>query len=156
MRTTGIIFGAALAASLALVVTAEAGKGRGRPLRARFDLTNPGADINAFGRLDLKYFGAVGHRAERSWMRFKIRRLDPDATYSLWMDDPSTTEDPALVDTGITLTTNDYGGDNHRIDTKHGGTLPFGGTLATLAGMSFEIRNSDGVAVLSGQLPAVQ
>src|SRR5512138_1084573 len=105
MRTYRIAVGAALAASLALVATAEAGKGR--PERARIDLTNTGADDNASGRLDLRHFPAVGHRAERSWMRFKLRHLDDSATYTLWMDDPSTDADPALVDTGITLTTND-------------------------------------------------
>jgi hypothetical protein len=154
MRTTGIVFGAALAASLALVATAEAGKGR--PARARADLTNTGVDEDASGRIDLRHFPGVGHRVERSWLRFKVRHLDAGATYTLWMDDPSTDADPALVDTGVTLTANDDGADNYRIDTKHGGTLPFGGTLATLSGMNFEIRNGDGVAVLSGQLPAVQ
>ena len=154
MRTTGIVFGAALMASLALVATAEAGKGR--PGRARSDLTNTGADEDASGRVDVRHFPGVGRRTERSWLRFKLRHLDADATYTLWMDDPTTVEDTSLVDTGVTLTMNDLGGDNHRIDTKHGGTLPFGGTLATLAGMTFEVRNGEGTAVLSGAVPAVQ
>jgi hypothetical protein len=162
MRSSGIVFGAALAVSLGLVATASAtpgdghGGGRGRPGRATADLVNTGADEDASGRIDVKHFPAVGRRVERSWLRFKVRHLDANATYSLSMDDPSTAEDASLVDTGITLTTNDDGADNFRIDTKHGGTLPFGGTLATLAGMNFEIRNGDGVAVLSGAVPAVQ
>jgi hypothetical protein len=157
MKTYRIAFGAALAASLALAAAStDAHAGKGRPARARIDLVNTGVDEDASGRVDLKHFPAVGRREERSWLRFKLRHLGDTATYSLWMDDPSTAEDPALVDTGITLTTNDLGGDNHRIDTKHGGTLPLGGTLATLAGMNFELRNGDGDAVLSGQLPAVQ
>lgn len=156
MRTSRIVFGAALAVSLVAAVSATAVAGKGRPERASADLTNTGADISASGRIDVRHFPAVGKRDERSWIRFRLRRLDAEATYTLWMDDPSTDADPALVDTGITLTTNSRGGDNQRIDTKHGGTLPFGGTLATLAGMNFELRNGDGVAVLSGALPAVQ
>jgi len=154
MKTYRIAFGAALAVSLALVATAEAG--RGRPARARADLVNTAVDEDASGRVDVRHFPGVGRRTERSWLRFKLRHLDAGATYTLWMDDPSTTEDLSLVDTGVTLTANDDGADNLRIDTKHGGTLPFGGTLATLAGMTFEIRNGDGVAVLSGAVPAVQ
>ena len=154
MRTSGIVFGAALAVSLGLAATAVAG--RGRPERASLDLANTGADVSASGRVDLKHFPAAGKRDERSWMRFRLHRLDPDATYTLWMDDPSTDADPALVDTGITMTTNSRGGANQRVDTKHGGTMPFGATLAALAGMNFELRNGDGVAVLSGALPAVQ
>ena len=157
MKTHRIAFGAALAASLAVAAAStDAQAGKGRPGRASAQLVNTAVDDDASGRVDVKHFPAVGRRQERSWLRFKLRHLADDATYTLWMDDPSTAEDTSLVDTGITLTTNDRGGDNHRIDTKHGGTLPFGGTLATLAGMNFEIRNGDGDAVLTGSVPAVQ
>lgn len=165
MKKSNLVLAAALAASLGLAGTASAkpgnghggGAGKGRPGAARVDLTNTGLDADAACRVDVKHFPAVGRRAERSWLRFKVRHVDAAASYSLWMDDPATVGDATLVEvTGVTITANDDGNANHRIDTKKGGVLPFGATLATLAGLPLEIRDGAGAAVFTGSLPAVQ
>jgi hypothetical protein len=163
MKKSKLVLAAALAASLGLAGTAAAtpgnghGGGKGRPGAARADLTNTGVDADALCRVDVKHFPAVGHRAERSWLRFKVRNMDANASFSLWMDDPATVGDATLVQvTDVTITSNDDGGANLRIDTKHGGVLPFGSTLAGLAGLPLEVRNGAGAAVFTGSLPAVQ
>lgn len=165
MSKSKIILVAAMAASLGLAGTAAAkpgngnggGGGKGRPGAARADLTNTGVDADASCRVDVKHFPAVGRRAERSWLRFKVRNVDANASHSLWMDDPATVGDATLVEVaGLAITSNDDGRANLRIDTKHGGVLPFGSTLAGLAGLPLEIRNGAGAAVFTGSLPAIQ
>lgn len=165
MSKSKIILVAAMAASLGLAGTAAAkpgnghggSGGKGRPGAARVDLTNTGVDADATCRVDVKHFPAVGKRAERSWLRFKVKNADAAAAYSLWMDDPATVGDATLVEvTGLTITSDDEGKANYRVDTKHGGVLPFGSTLAGLAGLPLEIRNGAGAAVFTGSLPAVQ
>jgi hypothetical protein len=160
MRPIPVVLAAALAASLALAAPASAGNGHGgstaRPEHALVVMTNTGVDANATGRMDVKHFPAVGTRAERSWMRLRMRHLDRGATYTLWMDDPSTDTDPTLVQvTDVSIVTKGNGNVNFRIDTETGATLPFGSTLALLAGKAFEVRDAGGNAVLSGTVPTL-
>ncbi len=163
MKHSKLVLVAAIAASFALAHTATAkpgnggGGGKGRPGAARVDLTNTGVDADASCRVDVKHFPTVGRRAERSWLRFKVRNADANSSFSLWMDDPATVGDATLVEVaGLTISSNDDGKANHRVDTKHGGVLPFGSTLAGLAGLPLEVRNGAGAAVFTGSLPAVQ
>ena len=163
MRRKLTILGAALVAGALAASSAQAtpgngnGNGKGRPGKGRSDLAAAAADEDAAGRVDVKHFPAVGGRAERSWLRFKLRNLTADATYTLWMDDPTTVGDTTLVEvTGVTFTATGEGGDNHRIDSKKGDTLPFGATLTDLGGLALEIRDAAGAAVLTGNVPTVQ
>jgi hypothetical protein len=156
---------AALAAVLVTTASAlAAGRGRssggnaGRPAKGKTVLTAPeGAlDLDALAKVDVKHFAARGKRVERSWLRFKVRRLAPTTAYSLWIDDPTTPDDATLVQVPADATlTNEDGNDLLRFDTKHGGTLPFGASLADLGGKTVEVRDAEGLAVfLTGTLPA--
>lgn len=160
-----ILFGAGLAALLAGAAVPEAGAAygpggnpNGRPTRGRSSLAPPegAADTDAVGVCRVKFFPANARRAERSWFRLQVRKLDASTTYSLWADDPSTPEDATLVQFD-TLATNEDGVANYRKDTKKGGTMPFGATLADLGGKAIEVRDEGGTTtVLAGSIPAVQ
>ena len=134
------------------------GGGKGRPARLVGDLARPetSTDANDAGKVDVKHFPAVGHRVERSWLRFKLRHLESHADYTLWMDDPTTAEDATLVQVGTEASsTNGDGNANLFFDTKKGGLLPFGSTLADLAGKAVEVRDGLGNVVLSGTVPTL-
>ncbi len=132
------------------------GHARGRPSRAVTQLVQPATvvDENARGALDVKHFPAVGKRAERSWFKLRVGRLD-GTDYTLWIDDPATTDVVDLVQ-AATLTANDDGAAKLHLDTKKGDTLPLGGTLATLAGLALEIRDGTGAVVLTGTVPTLE
>ena len=162
MKSSSLLVAAAVA-TIAAASAAEAkpgnghGGGKGRPVHAVAAMTNTGVDTDARGKLDVKFFPAVGKRAERSWLRFKLGKLDAGADYTLWMDMPNDDPDAGIVQvTDVTLVPGERGGLNFRLDTKKGDVLPFGASLADLSGMAVEIRDATGVAVLSGNLPAVQ
>lgn len=134
---------------------ASAGRATGRPTQARSKLAVPdeGPDPNAKCRVDAKHFPENRSRAERSWLRFRMHRLDRATEYSLWIDDPAT-EEVDLTEV-TTFTTHGRGNAKVRYDTKHGDTLPFGATLAALAGLACEIRDGEGATVLAGNLPDI-
>lgn len=146
-------------AAIAAAVVVSLGAGAalaaaaGRPKAAKVWLTVPeaGPDADARCLVDTKYFPEVGRRAERSWLRFRARRLD-GTDYTIWMDDPATVDVVDLVQVA-SFTANGRGAVNYRIDTKLGGTMPFGSTLAVLQGLAMEIRDVNGVAVLVGAVP---
>jgi len=157
IKTTSLVGGTALAV-LALVASSAVAKGpgsgraKGKPQRATSDLASvdPAVDLDARGRIDIKHFPAVGKRAERSWMRVKLGRLD-GTDYTLWMDDPATPETDLVQVTAFTA--NDDGAARVRFDTKHAETLPHGATLAALGGMALEVRDSGGMTVMTGSVP---
>jgi hypothetical protein len=64
--------------------------------------------------------------------------------------------DGALTETTLgTITTRGaYGSGELKFDTRHGASIPTG-SLAGLSGMTIEVRNSSGVAILSGNFPPV-
>ena len=152
---------AAVALTVA-VVTFGAGaalaRGKGRPTAAKAALTIPvgGLDVDAKGAVDWKHFPAVGKRAERSWLRLRLGRLD-GTDYTLWMDDPSTVETDLVQVTALTAAAGERDGNhlNFRLDTKRGDAMPFGATLDALVGKALEIRDAGGLAVLGGTVPAV-
>ena len=155
---------AAVALTVA-VVTFGAGAalagGKGKPTAAKAALAIPtvpvaGPDTDAKGAVDWKHFPAVGKRAERSWLRLRLGRLD-GTDYTLWMDDPSTVETDLVQVTALTATADDADGNhlNFRLDTKQGDPMPFGATLDALVGKALEIRDAGGLAVLGGTVPAV-
>jgi hypothetical protein len=173
MRRSKTYVAAVAVAVLAGLALAGPGKGKGnakgRPGKGRSVLAIPMGTMiesNDKGTVDARFFPVVGKRAERSWLRFKLRRLDAGATYTLWADDPSTddldpltTEDAALVQvtTVEPLVANGDGALNLMLDTKHGATLPFGATLAGLAGKPLEVRDAAGTTVLLvGTLPTLR
>jgi hypothetical protein len=162
-----------ITAAAALVCAAAAtgalagpgGHGAARPTSGRSALAiaevDP-VDPNAKGRVDFKYFpGDVEReRAERSWLRFRIRHLDKDGAYTVWADDPldlvdGVVEVPDGAGGTLTLTMNGGGNLNFRLDSKDGAAMPFGRTLAELAGRAVEIRNAEGAVVLAGTFPAI-
>jgi hypothetical protein len=141
------------------------GGGKGKPARAVVKMTVPegAADANARGTIDVKHFPAVGKRAERSWFRVKLGRLDGVGTeYTLWTvgtaDDPATLDvDETVAGTQIgALTANGDGAARLMLDTKKGDALPLGGTLADLGGKAVEVHDAAGLVVLTATLPAVQ
>lgn len=136
----------------------DQGEARGRPSRGTSALTPPAgaADADATGRADVKLFPAIGHRPARSWFRIFAAKLPANASFTLWIDDPSTA-DPAVVQVGTATYASDAEGDlKIRFDTKRGDSLPFGATLTALAGKAVEIHDSGGHVVLAGQVPAAQ
>jgi hypothetical protein len=149
------------AAALSLLggsALAKPGRAKGRPLKAKVPLFLP--ELSAEddkGVVDVKFFPAVGKRPERSWLRFKLRRLTPGATYTLWVDDPSTSPDSTLlqVATTVPLVASGRGALSYRFDTKHD-ALPFGARLVDLGGMHVEVRDAAGTqVVLGGFLPSL-
>lgn len=146
---------ASAAIGLASAAAEADGVSRGRPTRVDADmvLVSPGPDADARGGVAVKFFPANARRAERSWLRMRMGKLD-GTDYSLWMDDPATPETDLVQVT--TFVTHGRGNARLRFDTKHEETLPHGGTLETLKGMAFEIRDVTGAAVLNGTVPAVQ
>jgi hypothetical protein len=171
--TTKIVSAAALAAALAIGGAALArpgnGNGRGpgdpgggavgRPGSARADLVLAVAspDADAAGRIEVRRFAANRGRAAREWMVVKVRRADAGAALSLWMDDPSTTDDDATLTQVATtgFTAGARGGAQVRFDTKHG-ALPFSSTLANLAGKSLEVRGAAGDPLLAAVVPEIR
>lgn len=164
MQTRTLVLAACAALAVAAAADAKppegrggGGKARGRPVRKVVPLANPGLDADAKGKLDVKHFPAVGKRAERSWFRIAVRRLDAGATYTLWMDDPSTAEDATLVLVAdLALVTNEDGNAHLRLDTKKGDAMPFGAPVDTLAGMALEVRagaDGSGGTVLTANVP---
>jgi hypothetical protein len=132
------------------------GKHRGRPLHGASALLPPdgAADADALGRVKVKFFPAVGHRIERSWIRICAVRLDASTEYSLWGDDPA--DGVADLVQFATATTDADGRLRWRVDTKHEGTLPFGATLDALGGTALEVRSADGTTtVLAGTFPDI-
>ncbi len=136
------------------VVSPPLAAGFGQPSMGHTTLTPPvGAPVtNDFARLDVKHFPAFHARLERSWIRAKIRHLDAASDYSVWIDDPSTpATDLVQVDT---FSTKHSGNFNFSKDTKRGDALPFGATLAALAGMAIEVRDAAGTTtLLAGTIP---
>jgi ice-binding like protein len=128
----------------------------GRPSKGRSEMAPPvgGLDTDAFARIDGKYFPARAARLERSWLRVKVRHLDASTDYTLWADDPSTVG-TELVQFDV-FTTKNSGNFNYAKDTKKGDALPFGATLATLAGKAVEVRDSAGTTtLLTGIIPTM-
>ena len=134
------------------------GGGKGRPLSAVSDLAVPeaAADADAHGKVGVRFFPAVGKRAERSWFRVKAAGLDGVNTeYTVWMDDPATVDVLDLVQVGA-MTADEEGHAHLKLDTKRGDAMPFGATLTALAGLAVEVHDASGVVVLTGAVPAVQ
>ena len=161
-----------LAAAVALVGAAAAtsalavpggGNDAARPAKGRSALAIPevdAPDANAVGRVDFKHYpGDVEkEREERSWIRFRLRHLDKDGAYTLYADDPLDAVDSVVaVPDGLggtfTITMNGGGNRNLRLDSKEGATMPFGRTLAELAGAAVEIHDANGAIVLAGTFP---
>ncbi len=126
----------------------------GKPSGDHSNLTPPpGApDDNVSARIDVKHFPAHRSREERSWLRLKVRHLEPSTGYTLWADDPLTAA-TVLVQFD-SVATKRSGNLNYTEDTKKGGTLPFGATLARLSGKAIEVRDAAGTTTLvAGTIP---
>jgi hypothetical protein len=156
---------ALVCAAAATSAVAKPGNGAARPSSGRSTLAvaevDP-IDPNAKGRVDVKHFpGDVEReRAERNWLRFRLRHLDKSGVYTLWMNDPLDAEDVLVVvpdgaGGDFTLTMNGGGNLNFRLDSKEGAAMPFGRTLAELAGAALELRDANGATVLAGTFPTL-
>lgn len=146
-----------VAVSTLLFLGAVAPAGPGEPSKARTLLAIPETDPpddNAFGNLTVKFFPENGARPERTWVRLRAHKLDKKADYTMWLDDPEVAGDD-FVQWDATITTRGNGNINYRVDTKRGGTMPFGKTAQVLAGAQFQLRNADGAVVLSGSFPDI-
>ena len=151
MALTGQV---ALDSNIVTSPTAGSGGGAGKPSQGKAAMAPPdgGADDDASARIFVKHFPARGARAERSWFRVKSRRLQGSTDYTLWADDPAT-PGTELVQFD-TFTTKRNGGLHYKQDTKHGGAMPFGATLAELSGMAVEVRGGSGITtILAGTVP---
>ncbi len=154
MRAWTLAWIAALPAGALLSGPAAAGpppaEGPGRPFGGKTMLTPPvgSPEGDAYAGLQVKYFPTHGRRAERSWFRAKVRRLEPSTDYTLWADDPATPEQ-TLVQFD-SFTTGRTGSFNYSRDTKRGEALPFGMMLGNLAGRSVEVRDAAGNTTLLG------
>lgn len=170
MSTMLRIAAVALVAGVVAVGTdaSEAGVAAGRPLRGRALLAPPdGAPPRAKGRIDFKFFPARGARNERSKVRFHLKHLDAGTTYTIWADDPSTPDDPTLVQVGDPLLAedgdqndDDQGEDEQGhvvlgLDSDQGDDMPLSDTLEDLQGEDVEIHDSNGATVLAGTFPTL-
>jgi hypothetical protein len=147
----------ALAAAAFLALGAAALAGPGQPSSARNLLAVPETDppdADATGSLQVKFFPANGSRAERTWVRLRAHKLDRKADYTMWLDDPAVAGDD-FVQWDAVITTHGQGNVNTRVDTKHGGSMPFGKSAQDLAGAAFQLRNVDGAVVLEGSFPTL-
>lgn len=167
-----VIPAAVLLTALSFPAIAREGNGgggaRGRPSAAKSALDRTPADRNAGGRVDVKQFPAVGGRPLREWLRFHANHVGRTGACSIWIDDPALPVDDPLTPIDESLFPNLLyrvgalrGGDHDgswtwRFDTHKGGRLPFGATLAELAGQTVEIRDAGGTAVLRGTVPTIQ
>ena len=128
-----------------------------RGLRGRSPLTPPaGAPVPAaHGEIEVQRFTTNATRKERSWFRLVVLRLTPDSTYTLWADDPSAPGE-ILLQFGW-LTTNRDGAGRYFLDTARGDSMPFGESLAALAGREVEVRDAEGeMTLLAGSIPAAR
>ena len=142
-------------AALAMTAGAgAAGEGLGRPIRGYAELTPPegSTDEDALCRVRVRYPRLDGEKDDRSWLRMQAMNLERNSGYTLLATNPVS---GALEEFG-TLTTNGAGRAYLRIDTKKGGKLPFGATLADLAGATIEVRDASDVVVLAGTLPKAE
>jgi len=130
--------------------------GKGRVAMTRTDLATDDA-----GRIETRRFPAHKKQEVREWLRFKLRKLDASASYSIWIDDPFTTGVVDYVRFGDTITTNAEGEFNVFVDTKKGDAMPFAdhvppATLADLVGMAVQVRVGDGADVVDDTVdPAI-
>jgi hypothetical protein len=125
------------------------------PLRGRGDLLPPGGapPPPPAGRIDETVRAADAGHAERSLFRLRVEHLAADAEFTLWGDDPATS-DAALTQFG-SLTTGGTGRGAFVLDSQAGDPMPFGAALPDLAGKAVEVRDAGGAAVLVGEFPAL-
>jgi hypothetical protein len=149
-RTRRAVLAALGAGGLAVAVALA-----GPTTHARGDLAPPSESPplpDASGRLTVQRFPSKGERPERTWIRVQAHKLAKKAPYTIWVDDPRTPEaDFAMWGDGFTTRGN--GNVNLRVDSKHGGAMPFDLGAFELDGAAVEIRDGEGVVVLSGNLP---
>jgi hypothetical protein len=125
-------------------------------LHGRANLTRPvdSAFPASVGRIAEEFHPATDDRPEWSRLRIELRGLAPFTQYALFTDDPATA-DATLVQFA-TLTTDGRGRVRATSDTRKGGALPLGATLADLGGRPVEVRDPADAVVLSGNFPALQ
>ncbi len=90
-------------------------------------------------------------RGVREEMTVKCARMSSGATYTVVAIATDTTE----TELGTFTTSNPLGIGGFRLRTAHGDTIP-GGSVLDLAGLSVEVRDSGGVAVLAGTFPTFE
>jgi hypothetical protein len=105
------------------------------------------------GRIDESVRAADAGHAARSHLRLTVEHLAAGATFTLWADDPAT-PGTALTQFG-SLTTDGKGRGALDLDSQDGDPMPFGASLADLAGKAVEVRDGGGAAVLAGEFPAL-
>ena len=120
---------------------------KGPPLKGRADLTSnvPGAS----GRVETQFKPGDSHKPAQSKLKIKLHHLARDSEYTLWGIDPATL---TLSQFG-SVTTHGEGDAEFKVDTKHGDSLPFGASLADLAGTALEVHDASGAVALSGTFP---
>jgi hypothetical protein len=107
-------------------------------------LTRPadGPDSDARGTLKVK------DSPKASLFSIKLKKLDPSATFTLWLEDP---EDPGV----FAMFDETLGRKKWKINTARGDELPNGAkSVADLAGLGLQVRNGENVVVLEGVIPA--
>ena len=110
------------------------------------------ADVSgAKGRIEAEFKPAEGKHEEESKLSVKIEHLSGDTEYTLWGTNPAT----ATVEQFGSVTTKHDGNAEFKVETKKGDALPFGASLAALAGGTFEVRDGSGTVVLHGTFPEV-
>jgi len=122
-------------------------------LHGKADLTRPTDSPlpTSVGRLDEEVHPATPGRAEFSRLTIEVRGLAASTPYLLLADDPATPDTATSL--FATVTTDAKGRARVTIDTNKGGALPFGASLADLAGHVVEVRDANDVLVLAGTFP---
>jgi len=144
---------AAALLAVAAATDATAGRRASRPAGAKTILV-AAADAGAKGKVDTRHWPATKRREDRSRLRLRLRKLEPEGAYTLWMDDPRTPDPSLAVATFPALLADARGRLELSYDTREGDVFPFGSTLDALAGRALHVRDDRGVSILVGAVPA--
>jgi len=125
---------------LAAHVDAQANVQSTRIYLTRPELMAP--DLDATGAIVIKSYDG----GDREIFEVRIQKVTAQPVHELWIDDGGGT---------MTFVSNLAGGKSKKyaVDTQKGGTLPFGLTLAELAGRHLEVQ-VNGEVLLSSDVPA--
>jgi hypothetical protein len=87
----------------------------------------------------------------REELRLTVGRMDNGATYTAY----ALFTDGSDVQLGTFTTSDPLGRGGFRLATAHGDTIPGPGSILDLAGLTVEVRDANGVAVLTGTFPTI-
>lgn len=136
----------------ALVGAADAAKRRTKTSSAPLAAD---ASLGAKGKVIAKRQEATKKLPVHETLELALSKLDRAQTYTIWMDDPSDeATDLVRIEPYEVVSTSKRTAKVRWDDAAEG--LPFGATLATLAGHRLQVRDGAGHVALTGTVPALR